>query len=181
MPLILLDQDGPLADFDAAINNVLQTAGYDTSKLERTQWETTRDIRRCFGSHAASIVEQARHAPGFYRELQVVKGAEEAVEQLLQAGCSIVVCTAPSLRNESCASEKIAWLAEHFPQLRKSFAVVKDKTLVRGDVLIDDKPDITGHLTPMWRHVLFATPGNAHVTDGVVLESWADWSRVLEL
>ncbi len=181
MPLILLDQDGPLADFDTAIHDVLDEAGYDSSLLRRTRWETTADVRRCFGSHAARIVETARHAPGFYRDLRVVSGAREAVAHLLEAGCHVVVCTAPSLQNETCASEKIAWLAEHFPELRKSFAVVKDKTLVRGDVLVDDKPVVSGALTPTWEHLRFATPGNAHISDGHVLQSWAEWPDVLKL
>jgi hypothetical protein len=36
-----------------------------------------------------------------------------------------------------------------------------DKTLVRGDVLIDDKPGITGNMIPAWKHLVFDSPTTA--------------------
>jgi 5'-nucleotidase len=66
------------------------------------------------------------------------------------------------------------WIAEHFPSLRRKVVVSKDKTLVRGHVLIDDKPEVSGALTPVWQHVLFETPGNAHVAADVSLSSWGE-------
>lgn len=179
VPLLLLDQDGVLADFDGGVHRALLVAGFDPALIERTCWETFDDVHRSLGPEAAVEANRARHAPGFFRDLGVVQGAVEAVEQLMAAGCEVVVCTAPSLRHPNCASEKLAWLAEHFPALRKRFAVVKDKTLVRGDVLVDDKPSVTGALTPLWRHVRFATPGNAHVMAGPLLSGWHDWQRLV--
>jgi 5'-nucleotidase len=154
---VLVDQDGPLADFDAALHEVLDDAGYDSSALIRTQWETSDDVRNHFGPEAADLVDRMRHTAGFYRRLPVVSGAQEAIEELLDRGLHVVVCTAPSLKNVTCASDKIAWIEEHFPRLRKSFAVVRDKTLVRGAVLVDDKPAVNGALQPTWEHVRFVT------------------------
>lgn len=180
-PLILIDQDGPLADFDSALNAVLGSAGYDPAFLVRTQWETSDDVRYCFGDTAAELVDRARHTPGFYRHLPVVDGAQRAVAGLLKAGCEVIVCTAPSLSNPTCASDKLAWLDEHFPTLRDRFTIVKDKTLVRGDLLIDDKPDVHGFLEPTWRHVRYVTAGNAQRVDGTLLQSWQDWRTLLAL
>lgn len=179
MPIILLDQDGPLAWFDRAVHRVLDEHGYDSSALVRTEWETTNDVARCFGAEAAGIVDRARHSAGFYRDLEPVEGAVEGVQNLLDAGCELIVCTAPSLENPSCASDKIAWIAEHFPALRRHFVITKDKTLVRGHVLLDDKPEVKGTLPPTWAHVRFDTPGNAHVTHGEVMLGWDHWADLL--
>ena len=70
------------------------------------------------------------------------------------------------------APRRVSWIADHFPSLRRKVVVSKDKILVRGHVLIDDKPEVVGVLTPMWQHVLFETPGNAHVAADVSLYSW---------
>lgn len=181
MALILIDQDGVLANFDKAVDNVLAAHGYDPAELQRTEWETTNDVARVFGEDAARLIDDARWSSGFYRNLEVVEGAVEGVENLLRGGNRVVVCTAPSLENQTCASEKIAWIAEHFPDLRKSFVVCKDKTLVRGHVLVDDKPDVSGDSTPLWEHMLFRTRGNAHVTHEHLVDGWAEWEKVANM
>ena len=48
---------------------------------------------------------------------------------------------------------------------------------VRGDVLIDDKPNITGSATPTWQQLLFDAPYNRHVAHLPRLSSWADWEE----
>ena len=187
VPIILIDQDGPLADFDLVVHRVLDDAGYDSSLLRRTRWETSDDVLEVFGEEAQRLVDYKRREAGFYRDLPVVEGAQEAVEGLLGAGVHVVVCTAPSLKNPTCASDKIAWLADHFPDLREQFTVVKDKTMVRGDLLVDDKPSVTGFLTPSWRHVRFVTrhhrefAGSDESTSDEALEGWEAWPILLDL
>jgi hypothetical protein len=40
-------------------------------------------------------------------------------------------------------------------EFTKRVILTRDKTLVRGDVLVDDKPEIRGVVAPNWRDVLF--------------------------
>jgi 5'-nucleotidase len=98
------------------------------------------------------------------------------VKTLLDAGCEVFICTSPKLANPSCASDKLDWVTRHIPSLRRNVIVTKDKTLVQGHLLIDDKPDITGVITPSWQHVMFSTPGNASSVpvSGLRLPSWED-------
>ena len=180
-PLILLDQDGPLADFDAGIHAVLASAGLDHTSVRWTDWDYSDDIRRHFGDDAVRLLDDARHEPGFYRSLPVVAGAQEAVERLLDAGCEIAVCTAPDLSNPTCASDKLSWIEEHFSTLVGKVVMANDKTFVRGDVLVDDKPSVQGVMIPSWTHIRFATNGNAHLNDGSELASWSEWDRLLRL
>lgn len=173
-PVVLLDQDGPLADFDTAVAEVLASLGLDVEVLQRTTWHTSDDIERCFGVAVARAVQDAVYRAGFFRSLPLKAGAVEAVRTLESAGCDVFICTAPSLRNPSCASDKMLWVADHFPSLRRKVVVSKDKTLVRGHILVDDKPEVQGILPPVWQHVLFQTPGNAHVDAPLCLASWDD-------
>lgn len=41
--------------------------------------------------------------------------------------------------------------------------ITSDKTKIRGDLLIDDKPYITGSEYPAWEHVLFTAPYNSEL------------------
>ena len=180
-PLILLDQDGPLADFDAAIHEVLADLGHDPGVLVATEWDYTNDVTRHFGPEAADALDVARLTPGFFRHLPVTPGAQEAVEQLLDAGCEIAVCTAPSLANPTCASDKLWWIERHFPALSERVIITIDKTWVHGDVLVDDKPVVTGALAPTWSHLRFASKGTEHLDDGREIDDWTQWRAVLDL
>ena len=180
-PLILLDQDGPLADFDAALDQVLVELGHDPTELVATEWDYTNDVTRHFGPDAAAALDAARLAPGFFRQLPVTPGAHEAVERLLEAGCEVAVCTAPSLANPTCASDKLWWIERHFPALCERVIITIDKTWVHGDVLVDDKPVVTGSLTPTWSHLRFASKGTDHLDDGLEIADWTEWQSVLGL
>lgn len=183
---VLVDQDGPLADFDAAVYAVLFDAGYNLDTLTRTQWETSNDIRQQLGDNAANLIDTARRSAGFYRHLPVVAGAQNAIETLLDHGFHVAVCTTPSLKNPTCASDKLAWIEEHFPKLKKHFAVAYDKTLVRGAVLVDDKPIVTGSLDPMWQHIRFVTAHHRGIDIGankktLSMDGWEDITILLDV
>jgi hypothetical protein len=45
-------------------------------------------------------------------------------------------------------------------RVHQAVILTRDKTLVRGDVLVDDKPEIGGLATPHWRHLLYDQPYN---------------------
>lgn len=68
------------------------------------------------------------------------------------------------LTSHFCAAEKYAWVRQHFgPEWLNRMILTVDKTTVRGDVLIDDKPKIVGVQHPTWRHLLFNAPYNQTV------------------
>lgn len=160
---VLLDLDGVLADFDAGLRAEL-TGRYGHGAVlddtQRTRFEYEHDYARVFGAEAAGRIAAIRHTPGFYAMLPVVDGAVEFVTALEQAGWHVAVCSAPSLTNPTCASDKYAWVERHFgAPLAKRTVITKDKTLVAGRYLVDDKPQVTGAHPPVWTHLLVDTPG----------------------
>jgi 5'-nucleotidase len=88
---------------------------------------------------------------GFYRNLPPVPGAIKAVTDLLAEGFGVYICTSPLEQYQHCVLEKYEWVEEHLgSEFTTRVILTRDKTLVRGDVLIDDKPTIGGISTPQW-------------------------------
>lgn len=107
--IVFLDMDGVLADFDGAI-----TSGVKVDPPEM-------------------------FIPGFFRNLKVMEGAKEGVASLLSnPNLEIYIGSKQTSHNTLCATEKMDWVAEHFPELKKNIVLVCDKKLLRGNFLIDD-------------------------------------------
>jgi len=121
------------------------------------------------------------NAPGFIRNLPVVPGAIEALRAMKEAGHIVKICTAPLRDNPAGLSEKQAWIEEHLGHdWLTDFICEKDKTLTRGDVLIDDKPEVAGSVKPSWQHIVFSAPYNQGTTELHRLENWGgDWQDVV--
>jgi len=190
-PIILIDQDGPLADWESEfLKRWKETypnspcveppdrrnfyAGQDYQDLMQTEAEK-QEIRR--------KVQAIYLAGGFIRNLPVVEGAIDAVRGMLGAGLDVRICTSPLTVYRNCVLEKYEWVEAHFGyEFTKKIIMCKEKAIVRGDFLIDDRPDIVSEngTPPTWEHVLFDAPYNRHVTDKRRLTRWSDWPRVLD-
>ena len=154
--LILLDQDNVLADFESGF---------------RRHW------RSRFGEDAP--IKGKEHL--FYiRDRLPEHLRPHATERaLLAAGHDVRICTAPVNQYRYCAGEKIAWVEQHLgAEWTRRVIIAKDKTWVRGDILIDDKPTIEGSLPPLWQHRLYDAPHNRHLNVPRIVwtqpETWAD-------
>jgi 5'-nucleotidase len=111
MKTIYLDMDGVLADFFGGLGRIISPE------------EDPEEIYR----------------KGFYLNLPVMKGAQEFVRKLEDKGFNVYIASKP-LRSQYCASEKFIWIAKHFPTLYRKIILTCDKTLLKGDILIDDQP-----------------------------------------
>jgi len=93
-----------------------------------------------------------------------------------QAGFQIWFCTSPLLGHPTCCQEKLEWIQEHFGEAYvKRVILCQDKTTVRGDILIDDKPNITGLHHPTWQQCIFDAPYNQARTDLTRMSDWSVW------
>ena len=110
---IYIDMDGVLCDFEGAV---------------------ARD------KIAYPDIEYPQSREGFYRALKPISGAVEAMTILLQAkGVDAYILTAPSLYNPLSYTEKRLWVEDHLGfEWVKRLIISPDKSLLRGDVLIDD-------------------------------------------
>jgi 5'-nucleotidase len=115
----------------------------------------------------------------FYESMDPMDGALEALKDM-QLNCQDFIdpyiCTAPELDFTAldCHSQKARWVRNHLGEWwLKRMVLTKDKTLVRGHILIDDKPTITGAMKPTWEHMVF-TSSYSGMPEGHTF-SWKDW------
>lgn len=180
--IALVDQDGVLAGWSPAVyQNVEEECvrrgieiPHPIQKVQTT-WELETGHQL-----ADELIMQAMQHPELYLNLPVIEGAVEGLETLERLGYEVFICTTPSSFNDNCASHKLAWIKRELGERWVKRAILTvDKTMVRGSILIDDKPKITGLMIPMWEHIVFDTPYNQNTT-GRRLHKWADLESVIE-
>jgi 5'-nucleotidase len=176
--LILVDQDGPLADFERAFLDHWQTKYPDEFFIPVDERKTFY-IREEYPSHLTKKVDAIYCSPGFYLNLPPTPGCIEAINFLLDSGHDVRICTAPLSRYDNCVLEKYQWVEKHFGRaFTKRVIITKDKTVVRGDLLIDDRPDVEGVYKPVWEHIIFDSSYNRNITDKRRL-NWNNFREVL--
>ncbi|XP_007099791.1 5'(3')-deoxyribonucleotidase, cytosolic type isoform X2 [Physeter macrocephalus] len=98
----------------------------------------------------------------------------------------VFICTSPLMKYGHCVHEKYRWVEKHLgPQFVERIILTRDKTVVLGDLLIDDKDTIQGQEeTPSWEHILFTCCHNQHLAlppPRRRLLSWRDnWKEIID-
>ena len=176
--IILVDMDGVLADYNGGIEKELKRRGMWAPAEE--QFKNFYYADNCLQEYGA-VIETIQRQKGFTFDLEPIQGGKEALEKMVELGHEVRICTAPFGDYQITMPEKLAW-AEH--KIGKDWArriiLARDKTLVRGDVLIDDKPEITGIVKPFWEHVLYTQSYNEKI-EGKRRLTWDNWREVLEI
>ncbi len=186
MGVLLIDQDGVLADFEQGLFDAF-SAWHPCGPSIRPADRRGFYAREQYPGKWRPAVNALMRVEGFYRNLPEIEGAPAALEEMRKAGHTVFVCTSPMSDAPWCIPEKLAWIKEHLgPDWVDRTIIAKDKTLV-GDrrqpcVLVDDRPDVgsRGVAQPPWTHVLFDAPYNQEETERPRLSCWADWSAVLD-
>lgn len=175
--LILIDQDGVLADFDRGFYNAWQASDNAYPAIEpqhRRNFYVKDDYPKDIQADAVDIIT----AKGFFRDLPAIAGAVESLNQLLDLGHDVRICTSPLNIYKNCVQEKYEWVEQHLGlDFIARMIVTKDKTVVHGDVLIDDKPVVTGSRIPAWQHIVYDQPYNRHIDARRM--TWANWQNTL--
>ena len=183
MSVVLVDQDGVVADFERGVLDRFRARHPDAPFIalaDRRGFYVSRQYPPEWSEEINAIMR----AEGFYRDLPVIDGAKRALGEMVAAGHDVFLCTSPLVSSRWSVPDKLAWIEHHLGRawLRR-IVITSDKTLVgdrlRPCVLIDDRPQITGVAIPPWEHVLFDQPYNRG-EPGPRLPSWAVWREVLE-
>lgn len=78
------------------------------------------------------------HEQGFFLSLKPIAGALVAVRSLIWMGHDVQILSKPVAVSAHCYSEKVQWIGMWFPDLIRKVNLTQDKSLFRGDYLIDD-------------------------------------------
>lgn len=175
--LILVDQDGVLADFEHAFLQRFQKAnpnGFFIPLEDRKIFHVQEE----YPENLFPAVEAIYHEPGFFANLPLIPGAKEGFFALLEMGHTVRICTSPLHIYGNCVNEKYEWVERYLGfEFTKLMILTKDKTLVKGDILIDDRPEIPGVCIPEWEHVIFDAPYNRHIKNRRRI-TWGNWQSL---
>ncbi len=137
-PRILLDVDGPLTrGFFVTACALLREHGYGEAQPHTLdQW----DIFRSF--NASDEVEASVRAwlrePGVASDFMPNVGAQAFVAEL-QEWADVYAVTAPLDGSPTWGHDRETWLAEHFNIPAERVVLCRDKSVVVGDALVDDR------------------------------------------
>lgn len=177
-PTVLVDMDSVIFDWEKHFHRRFTALHPNLPMLHPTE---RREFNMMLPEHAEyhDKILAVMDEPGFYAELEMIDGADEALHRMVELGFTVAICTSPWLTNPTCVQDKLDSLERHIGRGWAERAIItKDKTLVHGDVLIDDKPEVKGARTPTWQQVYFTQPYNAD-RPGHRIDSWADWPTVV--
>lgn len=114
-------------------------------------------------------VDYPQSKEGFFRNLEPIKGAVEAVNRLREIpDLDVYILTAPSHKNPLCYTEKRQWIENYFDlEFTRKLVITTNKGLLKGDYLVDDylegkgQESFTGELIqfaserfPSWKEVI---------------------------
>lgn len=180
-PVILVDMDGPLADFDMMFFDEVLARGWEidcTPEKQRHRFATDHMPNR----HERNAARQMVNDEGWFRHLPVTPGAYDGLHMLADYG-DVWVCSKPLEANPTCRDDKARWLAEHFgSQWMRKLILAPDKSLVHGDVLLDDAIKLRWLDNPhrTWEPVCFKSPFNGHSeSEWLHLPQWT-WGEPIE-
>jgi len=133
--VFLCDVDGVLADFlGAVLEGVHGKTGVAHSRQEVTQWSIADSI-----GVPKELIARIACEKGFCRELKVLPGARELVDMLRKYG-EVYFVTSPFWSSQYWMYERNHWLWREFEADSNEIVHTSAKHLIRGDMLIDDKP-----------------------------------------
>lgn len=175
---ILIDMDGVLADFDDRAMSVVPV----NDRMERINFYVADD----YPAHKTKILDRMSEED-FFSELELVDGALEGWQKLLDNGYDPRICSAPLSANLHSVEGKIKFLDKYFVQ-RFGASVVeravidKEKYKYSGLALIDDRPEVDdGNGAAAWKHVVFDRPYNKDSLAQVRVMGWNDPELITKL
>lgn len=182
MKTVLIDVDGPVADFCGFYLDIVQTVLGKTFGVDDIdQW----DCGKALGLRPDELdaVHRVLFADGSCSRVRPCKGAINGVLALAEIS-DVWFVTSPMLQNRTWAHDRANWIVRHFGSAYKSKVVSANrKELVFGDVFVDDKEENLTSWQNRWpasSTVLWDIPPNRYSTFTPTLRT-NSWDEVLRL
>ena len=177
---ILVDMDGVITDFNKL--------AWDLFEIENPELKEVfprpnpildfyaEDVYESITFKEA--IKNINTAPVFFKRLEPIEGAIEALKEL-EKEHEVFICTAPLLENPTCCDDKLWWVKTFLgDEWTRRTIITKDKTVIDGDILIDDKPVITGIAeNPIWQRLIFDQPYNKNVVGRRL--NWKNYKEII--
>lgn len=179
---IILDVDGPLADFYSTYKKLVSKHLGITWDLPIMRWDIGDAMN--LSPEQKDVVHKYLNAPDVAAFMPLCPGAQDGVEGLLEDGHDVWFLTAPLQHSPTWCFDRLHWVERFFgKEMRDKTIFASRKELVRGDIFVDDKPQNIYDwvkANPQGLPVLWATESNtAAAAQGAVYTS--SWETVRRL
>lgn len=157
-PIVLLDMDDVITNcLRSAVKNYNEENGTNFNYKDCKTW----NLEDFLGVDTETVLNLFRD-PGFFEKLQPKRGSVGAINELIKSTkYDIYIITATSDDDGSELVEKIKWFKKYIPKFNtKRIISCKDKYIIRGDVLVDDKVANLDLCAPYMQCVLMDSPTN---------------------
>lgn len=130
---IFIDMDEVLNDLVTQwVAALSSTYNYTTTFEDIKDW----DLESAYPALTSSQIYEPLDNDEFWRKLRPANEAAPVIQSWITAGHKVYVATATYYKD---VSTKVQWLQCYFPMIELSnIIIIKDKSLLKGDVLIDD-------------------------------------------
>lgn len=173
-----MDMDGVIVNWGQSYNRELDLIGTHADNIPRHENQRSFNLHEGLTPREIALVDGVMANLNYY-DMHPIAGAIPALLSMAEYGHDVMICTSPWLPNPKCMTHKMMWVQHHLGhEWSERVVITRDKTVVKGDLLIDDKPQIKGREhNPDWIHVVFDQPYNQEVTGQPRLKSWAEWKN----
>lgn len=173
--VVLVDLDGMVVDFLKPMYAIHKELTGETITSADIVKIKLRDIPALERSWEA--MEHAMAARDFFRHLDPIPGALEAVKAMTEYAEVVLVTALPHgvVPAPSAAEDKLAWCDVHLSFIEHAhivFASSKQKSRIKAGILLDDHPETMVNYAAAWPNALSAGiwyPYNAHAEGSRVL------------
>lgn len=174
-----MNKETILVDMDAVLVNIVNYWLEQINYKHETSY-TIEDIKD-FSLHDCLNLPESIYSildePGFFFRGTPIEDSQEILF-LLTKKYNVKIVTAASYSNNA-VREKWLWTQKHLPFISKEQVVfTKDKTIVKGDYLIDDAPH--NLLTTCSIPVIFDYPWNRNIIikRGIRIKDWKEIGKL---
>ena len=177
-PIVLLDMDDVITNcLRSAIKNYNEEYGTNFKYEDCNVWA----LEEFFGTDRETVLKLFRD-PGFFENLKPKKGSIGAINKLIKSTLyDIYIVTATSDDDGSELAEKIRWFKNYIPSFNtKRIISCRDKYIIRGDVLVDDKVENLDACKPYMQCILMDSPTNQDCNKYIRLRSLSSLPDTLE-
>ena len=175
---ILVDMDGVITDFDREFLQRWRQRHPDQFYIPVEQ-RTAFYLKDEYPEELKPLVAEILLESSFFEKMMPMPGAIEALREMEALSFEVFICSSPLSTYGHCVLEKYKWVESYLGSAWvRNIILTKDKTIVKADILIDDKPQITGaEKEPSWEHILYDRPYNRNVNKRML--TWENWREVL--
>lgn len=152
-------------DLDCVLNNLTEVWTQELNKKYHlhVKYEDIKewDMSKAFKTLTKKQIYKPLIKRKIWKHIRPTDGSQECLKLLKESGCKVYIITATHYKN---VKWKVNWLKKYFPFMSwDDVIIVKDKSLINVDVLVDDYE--ANLINGTYKKLLFNQPWNENFNE----------------